>query len=99
MDRAGLCPLERPRDHAVQVAAMDGDVREAVALDRLHAEIEQLPALPAIPQPDGLAGGEHLHFFQRLLEPERMENARAIRADLDAGAQFAQLGRLLVDLD
>src|ERR1051325_3387632 len=80
MDRAGFRALERLPQHAVQVAAMKGDVREAVALDRLHAEIEQLPALPAVPQPDRLAGRQHLHLFQRLLEAERMENAGAVGA-------------------
>ena len=54
-------------DHTVQVAAMDGDVGETVAFDRFHAEIEQLPALPGVPQPDRLAGRQHLHFFQGVL--------------------------------
>src|ERR1043166_9571860 len=99
MDRAGFRALERLPQPAVQVAAMKGDVREAVALDRFDAEIEQLPALPAVPEPDRLAGRQHLHLFQRLLEAERMENAGAVGADLDAGAKLAQLGRLLIDVD
>ena len=87
------------RNHAVQIAAMDGDVGKAVALDQFQAEIEQLPALPGIPKPDRLAGRQHLHFLQRLLEPQRMEDARAVGADLHAGAELAQFRRLLVDID
>ena len=99
MNGAGLCLQQRLRDHAMQIAAMDGDVGKAVALDRFQAEVEQLPALPGIPQPDRLAGRQHLDLLQRLLEPERVENARAVGADLHAGAKLAQFRRLLVDID
>ncbi len=99
MNGAGLCLQQRLRDDAMQIAAMDGDVGKAVALDRFQAEIEQLPALPGIPQPDRLAGRQHLHLLQRLLEPERMKDARAVGADLHAGAELAQFRRLLVDID
>ena len=99
MNGAGLCLQHRLRDHAMQIAAMDGDVGKAVALDRFQAEVEQLPALPGIPQPDRLAGRQHLNLFQRLLEPERVKHAGAVGADLHAGAKLAQLGRLLVDID
>ncbi len=78
---------------------MDGDVGKAVALDRFHAEVEQLPGLPGVPQPDRLAGGQHLDLFQRVLEAERMQHARAVGADLHAGAKLAQLRRLLIDVD
>ena len=92
--RSNACAM-----HVVQIAAMDGDVRRAVTLDQFQAEIEQLPALPGIPQPDRLAGRQHLHLLERLLEPERMQNAGAVGADLHAGAKFAQFRRLLVDID
>ncbi len=36
---------------------------------------------------------------ERRLEAKRMEHARAVGADLHAGADLAELGRLLVDLD
>jgi len=36
---------------------------------------------------------------QRLEHAERVERAVAVGADLDAGAEFAQLGGLLEDLD
>ena len=96
---AGLFAQQRLRNHLVQVAAMDGDVRKAVALDRFHTEIEQLPALPGIPQPDRLAGRKHLDLLERVLEPERMQDTRAVGADLHPGAELAQLVRLLVDID
>ena len=96
---AGFCLQHRLRDHAVQIAAMDGDVGKAVALDRFQAEVEQLPALPGVPQPDRLAGRQHLDLLQRVLEPERMKHARAVGADLHAGAELAQFRRLLVDID
>ena len=95
----GLCLQHRLRDHAMQIAAMDSDVGKAVTLDRFQAEVEQLPALPGVPQPDRLAGRQHLNLFQRVLEAQRVKHARAVGADLHAGAELAQLRRLLVDID
>ncbi|MNL82534.1 hypothetical protein D3C87_2099350 [compost metagenome] len=78
---------------------MNGDVREAITLDRKRAEIEQLPGLPGVPQPDfltvRLGGNGHDVFF----EPEREENARAIGTDLDARADFLQFDCLFIDVD
>lgn len=36
---------------------------------------------------------------QRLYEPERTQDSRAVRADLDAGAELAKPRGLLVDVD
>ena len=83
----------------MQIAAMNCDVRKAVALDQFHAELENLPGLPGIPQPDRLAGRQHLYLLKRILKPKRMKNASAVCADLHAGAELAQLRRLLVDFD
>src|SRR5580704_8186020 len=99
MNGAGLSLDQRLRNHAMQIAAMNRDVGKTVAFDRLQAEVEQLPALPGIPQPDRLARRQHLYLFQRVLEPERVENARAVGADLHAGAKLAQFRRLFVDID
>ena len=99
MNGVGFFPQQRLRDDAVQVAAMDGDIRKAVALDRFHAEIEQFPALPGVPQPDRFSGWQHLHIFERPLEPERMQDAGAVGADLHTGAELAQHRRLLIDID
>ena len=52
MNRIGFDLQQRPRQHIMQIAAMNRDVRKAVALDRFHAELENLPGLPGIPQPD-----------------------------------------------
>ena len=46
-----------------------------------------------------LACGRTAQSVERLLQPQGMEHARAVGADLHAGADLAQLGRLLVDLD
>ena len=40
-----------------------------------------------------------LRGFERVLQAERMQHARAVGADLHAGADLAQFARLLVDLD
>ena len=49
--------------------------------------------------PDHAPRRQHLHALERVLEAERVEHARAVGADLDAGADLLQLRRLLVDLD
>src|SRR4029077_15756645 len=96
---AGLGLQHRLRDYTVQIAAMDGDVGKAVARDRFQAEIEQLPGLPGVPQPDRFAGRQHLDLFQHFLQPERVQHAGTVGADLHAGAKLAQFRRLLVDVD
>ena len=88
-----------PLSSLMQIAAMDRDVGEAVAGDRLGAKVEQLPGLAGVPQPDFLAGRNHLHRGEIVLEPERMQHPRAVGADLDAGADLAQFFGLLVDRD
>src|SRR5271156_6048039 len=78
---------------------MDRDVRITVAIDRLHAEIKQLPALSGIPEPDRLAGWQHLHFLERFLQTHGMKHMGAVSTDLYAGAKLAQFRRLLVNVD
>ena len=78
---------------------MHEDVRRAVALLRDRAEVEGRPGLAGVPQPRRLAGGEELRRLERVLEAQRMQHARAVGADLHAGADLAQFRRLLVDLD
>ncbi|MGF6426189.1 hypothetical protein ABIE91_001409 [Bradyrhizobium elkanii] len=85
--------------HAVKVAAMHHPVGRAVDRARGGAEVEQFPGPPGAEQPDLLArglAGDRLHL---LLEPERDEDAGAVGAELDTGAELAQLRRLLEDLD
>ncbi len=99
MDRIGLLRPHRVGEHLQKVRAVDRDIGKAVALDRLGAEVEQLPGLAGVPQPDFLArrvAGEALHRFEHA---ERMKGAIAVGADLDAGADLLEVGRLLVDVD
>jgi len=83
----------------MQITAVDGDVGKTVALDRLHAEVEQLPALAGIPESDCLAGRQHLHALQRRFESQRMQHARAIGTDLHASPELAQFGRLFINFN
>ena len=99
MNRVGFGLQQRPRQDVVQIAAMDGDVGKAIALDQFHAELKHRPGLPGIPQPDRFAGRQHLHLLKRILQSKRMENAGAVGADLHTGAELAQFRRLLVDFD
>ena len=76
--RIAVAPVQRAHgvgEHAVQVGAMDHEIGRAVARDRLGAEIEQLPGLAGIPEPDLLAGRLAPDRADRILEPERKENA------------------------
>ena len=99
MDRVRPLAPDRVEQHGVQIAAVEHHVGKAVALDRDRAEIEQLPGLAGAPEPDLLAGDDDAEPLGRRAEPQRIEHAGAVRADLDAGAELLQLGRLLIDID
>ena len=99
MDRVRPLAADRVEQHGVQIAAVEHHVGKAVALDRDRAEIEQLPGLAGAPEPDLLAGDDDAEPLGRLAEAQRIEHARAVRADLHAGAELLQLGRLLIDID
>ncbi len=98
-DRIGLDRAHRIDQHLVQVGAMDHEIGRAVARDRLGAEIEQLPGLARVPEPDLLAGRLAPDLAQRALQPEREQHARAVRRNLHARAKLGEPRRLLVDLD
>ena len=98
-DRVGLERAHRIDQHLMQVGAMDHEIGRAVARDRLGAEIEQLPGLAGVPEPDFLAGRLAPDLAQRALQPEREQHARAVRRNLHARAELGELRRLLVDLD
>ena len=83
----------------VQVGAMDHEIGRAVARDRLRAEIEQLPGLARVPEPDFFAGRLAPDLAQRSFQPEREQHARAVRRNLHARAELGEFARLLVDLD
>ena len=98
-DRVRPLAADGVGERRLQIAAMHEDVRRAVALLRDRAEVEGRPGLAGVPQPRRLAGGEELRRCERVLQAERMQHARAVGADLHAGADLAQLMRLLVDFD
>jgi hypothetical protein len=99
MDRVRLVGTHRIDQHLQKVGAEHGDVGKAVALDRLGAEIEQFPSPSSVPQTDLLAFGIARELPQRLQDTERVQGAGAVRADLNAGAEFLEFGRLLIDVD
>jgi uncharacterized protein YjbJ (UPF0337 family) len=76
----------------VQIGAMEHPVGRAIALDRRRAEIEELPALPGAPEADLLALRLDRDAAERILEPERDQNAGPVGADLDAGATSRSAG-------
>src|ERR1700733_9841588 len=83
----------------MEIAPVHHPVWSAVHRARRCAEIEQLPGLPGVIQPDLLAGrlaGDRLHLP---LEIKRDQNARAVGAELHAGAELAQLRRLFENLN
>ena len=99
MDRVRLLAADRIEQHGMQIAAVKHHVGKSVALDRDRAEIEQLPGLAGAPEPDFLAGDDDAEPLRRLAEAQRIEHARAVGADLHAGAELLELRRLLVDVD
>src|SRR5438128_7878412 len=99
VDGVGLLAAHCAREDLEQIGPVDGEIGKAVALDRCRAEIEELPGLAGIPQPDFLALRFARERFQLLAHTERVKNARPIRGELHARADFLELLRLLVDLD
>ena len=78
---------------------MQHEVWRAVAVGGGGAELEPAPGLARAPMADLPPGGQNLDTTQVFFEPERVENAGAVRADLDSGAHLLELGRLLVNFD
>jgi hypothetical protein len=95
----GLEAAHGAGEHVKEVRAVDREIGIAVALDRDGSEVEELPGLARVPQADLLAGRLAGQRLQLLADAERVERARAVRAELQSGADFLQLGSLLVDLD
>src|ERR1700730_5667361 len=86
-------------DDRQQVGAMNGDVRRAVELLAQRIEPRLLQGAPALPAP--LVGEERAHAVavEALGEAQSAQDARRVRAHVDAAADLRQLGCLLVDLD
>src|SRR4029077_12741392 len=98
-NRVRLQPLHRLGQNAEEVAAMQHDVRRAVAFGRRRAEIEPVPGFAAAPVPYLARGRNDLNAGQGVAQAERIEDTGAVRAELDAGADLLEHGRLLVHLD
>src|SRR5262249_44620745 len=99
MEPARRAGIEGLAQHAVKIAPVHHPVGPAVERARGNAEVEQLPGPAGREQSDLLArglGGDRLHV---LFETERNQDAGAVGAELHAGAELAQLARLLEDLD
>src|SRR5712692_5458358 len=99
MEAVALLAAHGVAEHAQKIRPVHREVGKAVARDRFGAEIEQLPGLARAPQPHFLAGRLARQRLERLADAERVEHARAVGAQLQAGADFAQLRCLLVDVD
>src|SRR5262249_57669522 len=87
------------RENAMQVGAVEHEVGRAVAFRRGRAELEPIPGLARAPVTNLPPRGPHRDCVERLRQTERIENAAAVRADLNARAHLPQLRRLLVDVD
>src|SRR5262249_16091953 len=75
------------------------EMRRAEALDALVAEIEPVPGFSAAPVPQLAALGPHLDLGEGRFQAERKQNACAVGADLDAGADLLELARMFVTLN
>src|ERR1051325_9429553 len=89
MDCVRLQTPHRFNKHGVKVAAMQQDMRRAITLVAGRAEIIPIPGLAGTTVADFLAQRAERDMAERVFEPERLQNAGAVRADLDAGAHFA----------
>ena len=74
-------------------------MRRAESLDAFVAKIEPVPGFAGAPVPQLAALRLNLNFSEGRFQAEGKKDAGAIRADLDAGANFLELVRLFVNLD
>jgi hypothetical protein len=86
-------------DDRQQVGTMNGDVRRAVELFTQRIERRLLQGAPVLPAP--LVGEERAHALavEPGSEAEPTQDARRVRAHIDAAADLGELGGLLVDVD
>src|SRR5262245_47617576 len=99
MDGVALLAADGVRQDLEQVGAVQQEVREAVPRHRYCAEIEELPGLARVPQAHFLPGRLARETPQPVGEPERVQHAVAVRAQLQSRADLPELARLLVHVD
>ena len=98
-DGVGLQRSHRIGEQAVQITPVQHEMRRAEALDAPVAEIKPVPCFAGAPVTQHPPFRPDLNLRERILQPQGKQNAGAVGADLDAGADFLQLVRLIVDLD
>src|SRR5262245_23636893 len=94
--------LQRPHgfgEQAMQVTSVEIHVAGPVALERVFTKLVPVPGLAGPPVAYLPPRRNDLGPRKRRLEPERIEDAGAIRTDGDAGSHFLEHARLLIDLD
>ena len=97
---AEMDPLGRKTrsDNGQQIGAVDRDVRGAVKL--LAERVERRALQSAAILPTALVATDRAHSFavEPFGEPEPAQDARRVRAHIDAAADLGELRRLLVEI-
>src|SRR5262249_56053899 len=81
----------------MQVGAVEHEMGRAEPLDAFVAEIEPVPGFSGAPVPQLAPLRPYLDLGERRFQAERKQDARAVGADLDAGADLLELARLFVN--
>src|SRR5262249_9031066 len=90
-DGVGLERANRVGEEAVQIGAVQHEMRRAESLDAFVAEIEPVPGFAGAPVPHLAGLRPNLHFVERRFQAERIQGAGTIGADLDAGAHDIEM--------
>jgi hypothetical protein len=98
-DGVGLERANRVGEEAMQIGAVQHEMRRAESLDAFVAEIEPVPGFAGAPVPQLAALRPNLHVGEGRFQAEGKQDASAIGADLDAGADFLELVRLFVNFN
>jgi hypothetical protein len=98
MKSVGLFAHHRIDERVMQVGPMQGVIRRAVFLDRNVAQLNDGAGPAAIPQTHILACEFGADAQQFRTQTDFLQHAGAVGRDLHAGADFLQLGSLLIDL-
>ena len=98
-DGVGLERANRVGEEAMQIGAVQHEMRRAESLDAFVAEIEPVPGFAGAPVPQLAALRPNLHVGEGRFQAEGKQDASAIGANLDAGADFLELVRLFVNFN